>query len=260
MQQASSTSPQTRIYAIGDIHGREDLLALLLNWIEGDVQSAGSKHTVLVFLGDYVDRGPHTPDVLERLIAGFTFMQETVFLRGNHEETLLNFLNSEAIGWSWFKYGGLETLQSYGVAVSADLEEATACSEKLSKELSLIFPPEHKNFLQHLEIQWSDSDYMFVHAGVRPGVALVDQSDYDMMWIRDDFLNSSEDFGKIIVHGHTIEPDPVIKVNRIGIDTGAFESDRLSCLVLEDNKRRIVYTNQGKVHVTHFNISVAPKP
>jgi serine/threonine protein phosphatase 1 len=244
----NSTEPNTKIYAIGDIHGCLELLNSLLKWIEGDVQTSEAERHVLVFLGDYVDRGPHIKAVMERLVSGFPFVDDTIYIRGNHEATLYQFLSGEDVSWNWFKYGGLETLQSYGLTPPTDDEEASAMQAVLRNELSPIFPIHHRKFLKDdLRLTWINGDYLFVHAGLRPGIELADQSEHDLTWIRDEFMDSDVDFGKIIVHGHTITPTPDVKANRIGIDTGGFANGLLTCLALEGTSRQFIFATDSGV-------------
>ncbi|MBT4889547.1 MAG: serine/threonine protein phosphatase [Rhodospirillales bacterium] len=240
---SSSTSPNTRIYAIGDIHGCNDLLGNLLTWIEDDVCTKGAARNVMVFLGDYVDRGPDIIGVLDRLIKGLPFVQETIFLRGNHEDTLLRFLDGDDLDWRWFEHGGIETFKSYGLDIPDDPHQAHAKAALLRKKLKLAFPPNHKRFLEQLDNYWLDGDYLFVHAGIKPGASIEVQSQRDLLWIRDEFLASTADFGKIIVHGHSITDKPNVQPNRIGIDTGAWRTGLLTCLVLDGVERHFVFSN-----------------
>ena len=246
---SNSTSPDTRIYAIGDLHGCLDLLNTLLAWIETDVREAGAKRNVLVFLGDYVDRGSQIKALVDRLAGGFPFMQETIYIRGNHEHTLMRFLAGEGVSWNWFKYGGLETLKSYDLTPPTDPEEATAIEPALSIELASIFPERHRQFMENLELHWSDGEYLFVHAGLKPGVALSDQDEHDLLWIRSDFLDSDADFGQVVVHGHTVTPAPEVRSNRIGIDTGAYANGLLTCVVLAGTQRQFAFTTEDGVQV-----------
>ncbi|MCW5687413.1 MAG: serine/threonine protein phosphatase [Pseudolabrys sp.] len=219
-----------RIYAIGDIHGRLDLLERAIAAIGRDVEAHGPA-TLTVTLGDYVDRGPDPFGVIERLAAN-PFPTDYVALKGNHEELFERFLVEPEIAVHWRRLGCLETLHSYGVRV-ADLMMGLNY-EKASQALAAALPATHRAFLDALATSFDSERYFFCHAGVRPGVALARQSDEDLMWIRDDFLNSDADFGKIVVHGHTPVPEPDVRANRINIDTGAFVTGRLTCIALED--------------------------
>jgi len=226
----------TRIYAIGDVHGREDLLSELAVLIEADLGTAPSA-VVTVFLGDYIDRGPRSASVVERLAAR-RFPTPIRTLRGNHEETMRQFLNDASILGDWRRYGGLETLHSYGVDVSQAIRGE---GFELARASFLeVLPAEHRDFLEATELSITLGDYFFCHAGVRPGIALENQSPEDLLWIRDDFLRFDRPFGKIVVHGHTPVSVPEVKSNRINIDTGAFATSMLTCLVLEEGERRFL--------------------
>lgn len=191
---------------------------------------------VIVYLGDYVDRGQDSRAVIDLLrdepLHGF----EHVYLKGNHEEGLLHFLEDAQYGPPWFAYGGEATLYSYGVRPPRLFTDAAGL-QRAQSEFAQKLPPEHLDFLTHLKLMHIEDDYLFVHAGLRPGVPLAQQNPQDLLWIRDEFLYSDEEFGKIVVHGHSITETPTIRHNRIGIDTGAFAGGRLTCLVLEGTRR-----------------------
>jgi serine/threonine protein phosphatase 1 len=219
----------TRVYAIGDIHGRVDLLREIERRIQDDAAAAASARKVVVYLGDYVDRGEHSREVIDWLLdhplSGF----ERVRLLGNHEDSMLRFLTDVQVGPAWLNYGGGATLHSYGVKPPASDRDLVRAQVELRDRL----PPRHLEFLRELSLSHVEGDFYFVHAGIKPGVALDEQAMEDMLWIRDEFLFSRVDFGKIVVHGHTITDAPEVKRNRIGIDTGAFASGKLTCLVLD---------------------------
>ena len=228
-----------RLYAIGDVHGRLDALDALLDAIYADSGESGG-HPVLVMLGDYIDRGPASRGVIQRLVQlkRDRFL-ETRFVRGNHEDTMMHFLREPTVGPSWCGFGGAETLQSYGVTaplLSDDLDGWAATQTAFAAAL----PQDHLRFLQALEPYVEYGDYFFTHAGVRPGVALAEQAPYDMMWIRDDFLRSSAVFAKGIVHGHTPEQEAFVSDRRIGVDTGAYATGKLTAVVLEGVERRLI--------------------
>jgi serine/threonine protein phosphatase 1 len=229
---APEVPPGSRVYAFGDIHGRVDLLRQLHAIVHDDAWRRQAPRNVAVYLGDYIDRGEASPAVIDLLLdeplPGF----ETVWLKGNHEETLLRFLDDTSIGPSWLLYGGRETLASYGVRPPGPGGGEREL-ERAQRELRQRLPPRHLRFFSELELTHEEGDYLFAHAGVRPGVPLDQQAEQDLLWIRDEFLLSDAEFGKIIVHGHTISERPDVQRNRIGIDTGAFASGRLTCLVLE---------------------------
>ncbi len=234
----------TRVYAIGDIHGRADLLADLQEQILTDARTAGAPRKVLVYLGDYVDRGPESAAVIESLATKPLDGFETVHLKGNHEDFLIAFMETGALGRSWLMNGGTATLKSYGIGTMS-LMFGESGFDKVRAKLSKALPDHHRRFLDALSLTHREGDYLFVHAGIRPDVALDDQKDEDLMWIRYEFLRSNEDFGKMIVHGHTPTIAPEVKRNRIGIDTGAYDTGRLTCLVLEGAERRFLATGDG---------------
>lgn len=227
------------LYAVGDIHGRADLLDGLQRMIARDAEQAPGRRKVVVYLGDYVDRGPDSFAVVEGLIerplAGF----ESVRLKGNHEDFLLSFIDDASIGDVWLMNGGGATLASYGVETGGFGMDAM---EQARLALIRALPAKHLDFFRGLALTYVAGDYLFVHAGVRPGVGLSHQKDHDLMWIRDDFLGSDADFGHVVVHGHSIRAEPDNRPNRIGIDTGAYHTGRLTCLVLEADTRRFLHT------------------
>ena len=229
------------VYAIGDIHGRVDLLTRLLAQIEADAKrSGGVERKALVFLGDYVDRGPDSRRVVDVLLGGLPKGFNAHFLKGNHEAILLDFLDEPSYLGQWLANGADATFRSYGM----DLEELIrkgATPEAWRRAFLASLPEAHRDFFETLELAVAFGDYLFVHAGVRPGVPLEAQDPHDMVWIRAPFLQSDEDFGKIVVHGHTPAREPVIRANRIGIDTGAVFTDRLTALKLEDGTRTLLY-------------------
>ncbi len=233
--------PGSRIYAIGDIHGRADLLRRLHRLIHEDAYRRQAPRNVVVYLGDYIDRGDESPAVIDLLLDEPLPSFESVYLKGNHEESLLCFLEDTAIGPAWLFYGGAQTLHSYGVRPP----DAPMNPRELARaqgELAERLPQRHRRFMQGLALTHEEGDYFFAHAGVRPGLPLDQQAAQDLLWIRDDFLLSEEHFGKIVVHGHTITPRPEVKRNRIGIDTGAFASGRLTCLILEGSQLGFLQT------------------
>lgn len=219
-----------RVYAIGDIHGRADLLDQLLSRIDADLKQRAVAKALHIFLGDYVDRGPDSARVLDRLI-GRGKTHQTLCLKGNHELYLLEFLDNPAVLKVWGQYGGLTTLLSYGLrpTLNADLEEQT----ELAAALRRAMPKNHLQFLAELPLTFTCGDFFFVHAGVRPGAPLSRQREEDLLWIRDEFLCHEEPFEKVIVHGHTPVREPEVRKNRINIDTGAYATGRLTCLTLE---------------------------
>lgn len=235
----------TRVYAVGDIHGRLDLLDFLLRHIRDDAADAPMRR-VLVLLGDYIDRGEASAGVLERLLEGPPAGFERVMLKGNHEDSLNRFLAGEmSVGPSWLTYGGRETLESYGIDPPPRGGGAPRFAA-LRDALAAAMPASHKALLGQLALSHTEGGYLFVHAGVRPGVPLAEQTADDLMWIREPFLSSDVEFGAVVVHGHSISAAPDVKANRIGIDTGAYDTNHLTCLVLQGSERRFLTPRQGK--------------
>ena len=226
------------IYAIGDIHGRHDLLERLIVEIEADANDLPADTRVtIVFLGDYIDRGLQSRDVIELFLSDRLDKFETVFLMGNHEEALLKFLEDESFGSQWVRYGGGETLYSYGFQPpntrgSLGSHEAMAAARAAWTTLWSAFrerlPQAHLDFYRSLKPYHSAGDYLFVHAGLRPDISISEQSTRDMLWIRDEFLDDTRQFSHLIVHGHTPAEDVFQDNRRIGLDTGAFLSGKLS--------------------------------
>lgn len=232
----------TRVYAIGDIHGRLDLLDRLLERMTEDAERAAPRRISVVFLGDYVDRGPQSRGVVERLMHGppshgALAGAEWTCLKGNHEECLIRFVDQPSTGAAWCLNGGLETVRSYAGEIPKGLESDMPALQLL---LSRSMPPAHLRFLSRLKLMHREGDYIFVHAGIRPGVALEDQEPSDLLWIRDDFLFAHPPLGQVVVHGHTPGPAPEIRPHRIGIDTGAYYSGTLTALVLEGTEKKFL--------------------
>lgn len=231
-----------RVYAIGDIHGRADLLTTIHKSILNDAKTAnGEMKLVLVYLGDYVDRGMESRQVIEMLITSPLPGFETVFLKGNHEDALLTFLEDSSIGPDWFPIGGDACLYSYKVSPHNSLPAAKKFKQ-LQKSFKDVFPDDHLSFLSNLKLSYESGDYLFVHAGVMPSRALSKQTAEHLMWVRSEFTRDRRNYGKIIVHGHTVTDKPDIRANRIGIDTGAYATGHLTCLILEGTKRRFLST------------------
>jgi serine/threonine protein phosphatase 1 len=227
----------TRIYAVGDIHGRPDLLDSVLARIDADMEADPAPNAIRIFLGDYIDRGPDSKGVLDRLV-DHGAAQPSVCLMGNHEAFLREFLENPHVLPVWRRCGGLETLLSYGLVPEIGTDPQNR--RELSSEFDRMLPSSHREFLSDLKPYFICGDFFFVHAGVRPGVCLTKQSEDDLLWIREDFLLSKSDFGKVIVHGHTPVLEPDVRSNRINIDTGAYATGRLTCLVLENDKIRFI--------------------
>lgn len=230
-----------RLYCIGDIHGRYDLLQALHALILEDSKNYSHPVTV-VYIGDYIDRGPQSKEVIDYLLSNPFPLFQSVYLMGNHEQVLLEFLfstNSQRAG-AWFSFGGLSTLTSYGVQIQG-IPHAGVINE-IRKEFKQKIPNNHVQFFQQMKACYEKGGYYFAHAGVKPKVPLVRQKEQDLLWIREDFLENELFHGKIIVHGHSITKEPVVRNNRIGIDTGAYHSGRLTCLVLEATEQRFIST------------------
>lgn len=228
---------------MGDIHGRADLLEVLLGRIAAEAaRHPEDSQRSLVFLGDYIDRGPSSRGVVERLLRDPLPGLATVRLLGNHEEALLDFLDERSDGVDWLSYGGLETLMSYSVPIKGLPDTAQRAGE-LRGALAEAVPQAHLDFYRACSLHHTVGDYVFVHAGVRPGVPLEKQSPADLLWIRDEFLRSRVALpGKVVVHGHTICDMPQDVGYRINVDTGAFVSGRLTCLVLRGTRRQFMST------------------
>jgi serine/threonine protein phosphatase 1 len=222
-----------RVYAVGDVHGRIDLVEGVLSRIDADRSSSPAKRIVEIFIGDYVDRGPSSRAVLDRLSQRVQ-THGTVLLRGNHEELLLAFLREPAALTEWQRLGGLQTLLSYGL--SPPINASATQQIELAAEFRRKFPDSHKSLLTSMPSSFTCGDFLFVHAGVRPGVPIAEQSEQDLLWIRDDFLLSKAQFGKFIVHGHTPVAEPDLHQNRFNIDTGAYATGRLTCIRIEHDQ------------------------
>lgn len=217
-----------RVYAVGDIHGRYDLLQALAARIRADMVESRPRSSAEIYVGDYIDRGPQSREVVEWLLETPPLTERRICLRGNHEVMLLDALTDPVALHHWLRNGAGATLASYGLAAS----EVRA------------LPPKHLDFFENLELTASIGSYLFVHAGLRPGLALAAQDEEDLVWIREPFLSSEVDHGLIVVHGHTPVDAPDARPNRINIDTGAVFSGNLTCLVLEGTSRRFLTVSE----------------
>jgi calcineurin-like phosphoesterase family protein len=233
----ASRKPQlpegVRIYAVGDIHGRADLLQDMFAAIDHHLAHAGPARSLHVFLGDYVDRGPCSRQTIDLLIDRSRH-HDVIFLKGNHEAFLLEVLENPDRLEAWTEYGGMQTLMSYGITPS--LRRNREERLRLVEALAAAMPSEHRQFLSQLRTSFTCGDFFFVHAGVRPGIPLRRQREADLLWIRDEFLRSERRLAKFIVHGHTPVLKPDIRSNRINIDTGAYATGVLTLLLIEGDR------------------------
>ncbi|MEL7096321.1 MAG: metallophosphoesterase family protein [Pseudomonadota bacterium] len=220
-----------RAYAIGDIHGCLDQTHSLLQKIKAHSDYRDDIDTHVIFLGDLVDRGPNSKGVVE-LLMDFPFsFAKPLFVMGNHEEMMVRALSGEPeLLPEWLEYGGYACAESYGIPQSQLLGQSTAALEHL---LRSAIPKSHVEFLRGFLDYVQFGDFLFTHAGIRPGLSLGNQNSRDMRWIRQPFLNHKGDLGVMVVHGHTISEDVVVKSNRIGLDTGAYKTGRLSAVCIE---------------------------
>jgi serine/threonine protein phosphatase 1 len=233
------------VWAIGDIHGRLDLLKPLIDGIMADAAASDADRKVVIFLGDYIDRGPESRGVIQYLAAlPKSAGIEWRFLKGNHEEAMLDFLDDPPTGPTWCEYGGDATLASYGLRLP-QMKHKPEAWKHLADDLDHKVTPAELEFLQGLELSLSIGDYFFAHAGARPGVPLDQQSERDLMWIRNSFLDSEVEFEKVVVHGHTPTREVHVDRRRIGVDTRAYESGALSALSLHGSARSIVQSIDG---------------
>lgn len=220
------------VYAVGDVHGMIDLLKALVRKILKDAAAFPGYRPRIVFLGDFIDRGDHSKSVVDQLIA---YSQSThvdwTFLRGNHEDSLLRFLKDPEFGPQWVAYGGAPTFVSYGVPVPSSRQDGEAWAAA-AEALSQAIGPAHLAFFESLATSFTCGTYFFAHAGVRPGVALADQSENDLLWIRGQFLHDKRNLPAIVVHGHSPDSEPYIDHRRIGVDTGAYATGRLTAVRL----------------------------
>lgn len=231
-----------RVYAVGDIHGYSNLLETLAQAVAADLRRDPPARSLAVFVGDYVDRGPDSAGVIERLVQG-RFPTPIVTLRGNHEDMMMRALAPSGDMDHWCDMGGLETIASYGI----DIARAARGKGlgKLRKELLERMPEAHRAFLAATRLCFEAGDYFFAHAGARPGVRLDRQAETDLLWIREEFSDSTYDFGKTIVHGHTPHRRPENEPRRINVDTGAFKWGVLTAVVLEGTARRFISTREA---------------
>jgi len=224
-----------RVYAIGDVHGRFDLLQQLIALVEADNARRGSAETHIVLLGDLIDRGPQSREVIDYCLKGAPDFARWHFIQGNHEEMLLKMIDdpdSSSLP-QFLRYGGRETFESYGAPqIVLDMPD------RYSPDTLPFYVPEgHRAFMRAMHDGVQFGDYFFTHAGIRPGVPLAEQDRQDLRWIRREFLDSNADHGVVVVHGHTMLEEVEIRPNRIGIDTGAYATGRLTAIGLEGTER-----------------------
>ncbi len=229
-----------RVYAIGDLHGCAHLLDAMHDVIRADLRGRPAKAEI-VYLGDYVDRGPDTSGVLDRLAFPAPDLPPTTALMGNHESVFLEFLDGADVSEALRSFGGWESLRSYGIEPTEI--PGRAWIDAARDRLETRMPAAHRALLNGLAFFYDRPPYFFCHAGVRPGVPVLKQEREDLIWIRNDFLRSKEDFGRIVVHGHTPVSAPDVRKNRVNVDTGAYKTGVLSCAVLELDAINVISTD-----------------
>lgn len=242
----ASLPPGKRVYAIGDIHGRLDLFEVLIAAIEADDARSGPADTTVVLLGDLVDRGPDSAGVIARA-RGWQRRRNVRILAGNHEEMFLSSFEKTETLKHFLRFGGRETVLSYGIDPQA---YQIASVEEVQEMMHAAVPAEDRAYLESFEDMIAIGDYLFVHAGIAPDVPFEEQRQRDLRWIREPFLSHAAPFGAVVVHGHTITDEPQDRGNRIGIDTGAYLSGRLTALVLEGTGRRYLEASDDGVTIT----------
>ena len=241
-----------RAYAVGDVHGRLDLLDQLLGCIEAEISVSPRRKSNVVFLGDLVDRGPESAQVIERLRTYSMPGANLHFIMGNHEEVMLRILSGDGdVLPNWLRFGGAETLRSYGADPRTFARMTPSEAVEAVRE---AVPPEHVTFLSSFADSISFGNYLFVHAGIRPGIDLSEQSQADLRWIREPFLGDTGDHGFVVVHGHTITTEVEVRANRIAIDTGAYSSGTLTALAIEGTNRWLLQTSDAQTE----RVSLAP--
>ncbi|NRG17951.1 serine/threonine protein phosphatase [Rhizobiales bacterium] len=243
MSATEKTSPAL-IYAIGDIHGTCGLLGKAARWISEDRRARGNPDTAVVTLGDYIDRGPESAAVIERLANNPFAPARHIALKGNHEDAMLGFLDDPFAGEYWLTIGGVQTIRSYGLSICDYRGEAGLLS--LARDFKAAIPPRHLGFLEGLATSWTAGDLMFVHAGIRPGVPLEQQDPNDLIWIRDEFLTFDAPLPRFVIHGHTPVGRAEVRRNRMNIDTGACFGGHLSVLAIDETNFDLVEFHHGE--------------
>ena len=243
----TSVPPETVVWAIGDIHGQDDLFESLISAVEADLAKS-DKRRVVILLGDYIDRGLGSAKVVDRIFSLRDALAKAgvrlVLLKGNHEDLLLRFIDDPATGPAWMNVGGSETLLAYGIQPPATND--TAGWLEASNRLLSTMPLDHLTFYEDLDLQYQEGDFHFVHAGVRPGASLDQQAPEDLLWIRDSFLKDTRPLEKVIVHGHTPGPDVFADHRRICLDTGSYATGLLTGLRLEGSTRLLLQSRRGR--------------
>ena len=241
-------SGTTVVYAVGDVHGRLDLLQAMDRLIADDIAATRPERPAVCYLGDYIDRGPHSAEVISHLAdrladRDIQTAPARIFLKGNHEDRMLDFLAEPDVhGPPWMEHGGIEALASYGLTTSS--EPMGGDWDGLRHELRERLPSRHLNFLRGLRLAFVWRGYVFVHAGLNPERPMRAQDPHDLMWIKEPFLSSTREWSHRVVHGHVVGPEPVFRDNRIGIDTGASRFGRLTCLVVAEGPPRVLQAHQ----------------
>jgi serine/threonine protein phosphatase 1 len=231
-----------RVYAVGDVHGRDDLLGELLGQIHGDIATRDPRRNAIVFMGDLIDRGEGSAEVVERLMSYSHEGVTPIFLMGNHEEVLLRIIAGDhSLVSNWLRFGGAASVRSYGGDL-VELERQPA--PEAAATIAKLIPHAHIEFLHSFGDTFRIGSYLFVHAGIRPGVTLGDQARSDLRWIREPFLDHGGDHGFVVVHGHTITPKVDCHPNRIGLDTGAYSTGVLTAMGAEGETRWFLQTGQ----------------
>ncbi len=232
----------TRLYVVGDIHGRADLLQLLHQKIIHDAATAGKKTLHLVYLGDYIDRGSLSRQVITTLLKPSPIKARRHFLLGNHEQAMLDFLDDPEPASAWLSWGGMATLHSYGITPTKKELSEQGGLRQLAKKLARALPATHLKFLKNCRLSTRLGDILCVHAGINPSLPLNAQPEQTLLTTRQPFINDPADYGVRVIFGHTVQEAPLVMDNKIGIDTGAYATGTLTCAVLEGSSVRFIQT------------------
>lgn len=225
------------VYAIGDLHGSLDEFLIAEARIKNDLQHFGRK-ALVILLGDLVDRGPHSAQLLDYLVSSRPSEFHRIAICGNHDSAFLDFVRNPRANMAWLDYGGRETLRSYGIDIQYLMSNGGV--RALTEAVSNTIPTEHISLLKSLPVSVLIDDVLFVHAGIAPGVPLAEQRDEDFMWIRSPFLEQGPSLPITVVHGHTPVTDPYFGNGRLGIDTGAYATGRLTVVRFWQSKPEII--------------------